>query len=175
MFGGSLGGPIRKNKTFIFGNYEGFRQRLGLSNVTLVPDNASRAAAVASVKPLLNLWPVQNGPELGGGIAIAYNNPKQAIREDFGTTRVDHNFSDSDTLAGVYTIDDSVANTPTVNPLSLVDLTVRNQVASLSESHIFSPTIINKFTLGFSRAAFFSPAILRWTFRDLFKENQSGR
>ena len=154
VFGGSLGGPIRKNKTFIFGNYEGFRQRLGLSNVTLVPDNASRAAAVASVKPLLNLWPVQNGPELGGGIAIAYNNPKQAIREDFGTTRVDHNFSDSDTLAGVYTIDDSVANTPTVNPLSLVDLTVRNQVASLSESHIFSPTIINKFTLGFSRAAF---------------------
>jgi Carboxypeptidase regulatory-like domain len=154
VFGGSLGGPIRKNKTFIFGNYEGFRQRLGLSNVTLVPDNASRAAAVASVQPLLNLWPVQNGPELGGGIAIAYNSPKQAIREDFGTARVDHNFSDSDTLAGVYTIDDSIANTPSVNPLSLVDLTVRNQVASLSESHIFSPTIINKLTIGFSRAAF---------------------
>ena len=62
-FGGSLGGPIAKNKTFIFGNYEGFRQSLALSNVTLVPDNATRAAAVASVQPLLfSLWPVANGP-----------------------------------------------------------------------------------------------------------------
>ncbi len=155
VFGASLGAPIKKNKTFVFGNYEGFRQRLGLSNVTLVPDAASRAAAVASVQPLLALWPVANGPELGGGIAIAYNSPKQAIREDFGTTRLDHIFSNSDSLASVYTIDDSAAHTPSTNPLSLVDLTVRNQVASVSESHIFSPTIINKLTLGYSRAAFF--------------------
>lgn len=155
MFGASVGGPIRKNKTFLFGNYESFRQRLGLSNVTLVPDNASRSRAVASVQPLLNLWPVQNGPEVGGGIAIAYNNPKQAIREDFGTTRFDHRFSESDTLAGVYTIDDSTAHTPSTNPLSQVDLTVRNQVASLSEDHIVSPRIVNKLTLGFSRAAYF--------------------
>ena len=155
VFGGSLGGPIKKNTTFIFGNYEGFRQRLGLSNVTLVPDNASRASAVASVQPLLALWPVQNGPELGGGIAIAYNNPKQAIREDFGTTRLDHNFSNFDSLAAVYTVDDSTAHTPSTNPLSLVDLALRNQVASLSETHIFSPTVVNRFTLGFSRASFF--------------------
>src|SRR6185312_3113129 len=155
VFGGSLGGPIKKNKTFVFGNYEGFRQSLALSNVTLVPDNAVRAAAAPSVQPILALWPVQNGPDLGGGIAIAYNNPKQSIREDFGTTRVDHSFSDRDTLAGVYTVDDSAAHSPSVNPLSLVNLNVRNQVASLSETHVFSPRVINKLTLGFSRAAFF--------------------
>jgi hypothetical protein len=155
VFGGSLGGPLKKNKTFLFGNYEGFRQRLGLSNVTLVPDDASRASAVPSVQPLLALWPVANGPDLGGGIAVAYNNPKQAIREDFGTMRLDQTFSDKDSLAAVYTIDDSSANTPSVNPLSLVGLTVRNQVASVSETHIFTPQILNKFTAGFSRAAFF--------------------
>jgi hypothetical protein len=155
VFGGSLGGPIKKNKTFLFGNYEGFRQRLGLSNVTLVPDDASRARAAAGVQPLLKLWPVANGPELGGGIAVAYNNPKQAIREDFGTTRFDQTFSDKDSLAAVYTIDDSAANTPSVNPLSLVDLTLRSQVASLSETHIFTPNVINKATLGFSRAAYY--------------------
>ena len=41
-FGGSLGGPIQKDKTFLFGNYEGFRQNLGLSDLSLVPDAASQ-------------------------------------------------------------------------------------------------------------------------------------
>jgi hypothetical protein len=86
-FGGSLGGPIRKDKLLLFANYEGYRQNLGLSDVTLVPDDASRAAAAPSVQPLLALWPVANGPELGSGIAIAYSSPIQHIREDFGTTR----------------------------------------------------------------------------------------
>src|SRR5260370_2868996 len=42
QFGGSLGGPIKKNKMFLFGNYEGFRHTLGLSNVAFVPDNDAR-------------------------------------------------------------------------------------------------------------------------------------
>src|SRR6202000_2024614 len=59
-YGASLGGPIKKNKTFLFANYEGYRQNLGITDVTLVPDDTSRAAAVNSVKPYLNLWPVAN-------------------------------------------------------------------------------------------------------------------
>src|SRR5438477_12776007 len=51
-FGGSLGGPLKKDKTFLFGNYEGFRQNLGLSDLSLVPDGPSRASAVASIQPL---------------------------------------------------------------------------------------------------------------------------
>lgn len=160
-FGGSLGGPIRKDKTFLFGNYEGFRQNLSLSDLTLVPDNASRASAVASIRPLLALWPVANGPELltptgtASGIAEAFSNPLQTIREEFGTARLDQIFTDKDSLAAVYTVDDSEAHSPTTNPFTLVDILLREQVASVSETHVFSPSLLNTATFGFSRGRFY--------------------
>src|SRR5258707_468168 len=160
-FGGSLGGPLKEDKTFLFGNYEGFRQNLGLSDLSLVPDGPSRASAVASIQPLLGLWPVANGPELlnadgtPSGIAEAFSNPVQHIREDFGTARLDQNLSQNDSLAAVYTVDDSAAHSPTNNPLTFVDVTMREQVVSLSETHIFSPRLINKATFGFSRGNFY--------------------
>src|SRR6267378_3924938 len=161
VFGGSLGGPIRRDKTFLFGNYEGFRQTLGLSDLTLVPDAASRASAVPSIQPLLALWPVANGPELltstgaPSGIAEAFSNPVQRIREDFGTARLDQIFTDKDSFAGVYTVDDSEAHSPTNNPFSLVDIFLREQVISVSETHVFSSNLLNKATFGFSRGRFY--------------------
>ncbi len=117
-FGGSLGGPIRHDKLFLFGNYEGYRQNLGLSDVTFVPDDQARQGylpdpakptgprknygVAPGVAPLFNLWPEQNGPALldangnQTGIALAYSNPIQRIREDFGTTRFDYNLSPRD-------------------------------------------------------------------------------
>jgi hypothetical protein len=160
-FGGSLGGPLRRDKTFLFGNYEGFRQNLGLSDLTLVPDAASRASAVASIQPLLGLWPVANGPELltstgaPSGIAEAFTNPVQHIREDFGTVRFDQIFTERDTFAGVYTGDDSEGHSPSNNPNSIVDIFLREQVASLSETHAFSSRLLNKTTFGFSRGGFY--------------------
>jgi hypothetical protein len=162
-FGAALGGPIKKDKLFLFGNYEGYRQHLALSDVTLVPDNAAREGYVGTkfvgVTPaaaaLLALWPVQNGPDLGSGIGEAYSHPLQQIREDFGTTRLDYNISDKDTLSAVYTVDDSNANTPTINPLSLVAETLREQVVSVQEQHVFSPSLLNTFRAGFSRAGYF--------------------
>ena len=154
-FGGSLGGPIKKDKLLAFANYEGYRQNLGLSDVTLVPDNASRAAAVASVKPLLALWPVANGPEVGSGIALAYSNPIQHIREDFGATRFDYNISPKDLFFAAYTIDDSTASTPTQNPLSAINERLREQVLSGQEQHVFSASLLNTARVGYSRASFF--------------------
>lgn len=161
VFGASAGGPLVKDKTFIFANYEGFRQTLGVSDLTLVPDNASRASAVASVQPLLALWPVANGPELltstgaASGIAEAFSNPLQHIREDFGTVRLDQTVSSADSFAAVYTVDDSDADSPTSNPVSFSKIFLREQLASLSETHVFSANLVNRATFGFSRGAFY--------------------
>ena len=168
QFGGSLGGPIRANKLFLFGNYEGFRQNWGLSAVTLVPDNEARQGYLPNssgqeqyvgvnpaVAPLLALWPVQNGPELGSGIGEAFSHPPQHIREDFGTTRFDDNLGGKDLLFAVYTVDDSTANTPSQNPLSLIDESLREQVLSVQEQHVFSPALLNTARFGYSRASYF--------------------
>src|SRR5579871_5229712 len=172
QFGAALGAPLKKDKLFVFGNYEGFRQSLALSNVTVVPDaqarvgnlpNASGAyAPVANLNrnmlPYMAFWPLQNGPDLlaGGvasGIGLSYNNPKQTVHEDFGTLRSDYILSDRDTISGAYTIDTGNSLIPQGDPLFSATQTLQSQVASVQEMHIFSPNILNTFTAGFSRAA----------------------
>ena len=180
QFGGALGGPVKKDKWFLFGNYEGFRQVLAETSVTEVPDNEARlgllpnAAGVYVPVPKLNtamlkymqLWPAVNGPELtvGGlpsGTALSYNNPKETIREDFGTLRTDYILSERDTFSAAYTIDDGDGLFPQADPLFGGSETLRSQIASLEETHVISPEILNTFRAGFSRAAWsFAPTTL---------------
>ncbi len=160
-FGAAVGGALRQDKLFAFGNYEGYRQNLGLSALSFVPDDASRAAATAAVRPLFALWPTANGAELlnpngtPSGIAEAFANPPQHVREDFGTTRIDANLTQNDLLFGVYTVDDSDANTPSQNPYSTIFERLREQVVSAQEQHVFSPNLLNTFRVGYSRAAYY--------------------
>lgn len=157
QFGAALGGPIRTDKTFLFGNYEGLRQHLHQTSAAFVPDATSRASADPSVQPLLNLWPIApaGAPDFNG-IAQVFDSPLQTIREDFGTVRLDHVFSSRDSLASVYTIDDGDDFTPTtLNPYSADVLSLREQVFSMEETHSFSSATINVARLGFSRAGYF--------------------
>ena len=165
QFGSAAGGPIQKDKTFIFGNYEGFRQRLAGSYQTLVPDANARngllpnaSGALQSVPlspamvPYLALWPLPNGPEAGGGAGFFFSNPSQSIREDFGNIRVDRTFSTKDTLSGIYTIDDGLNLTPEAIPGTQQISQLRSQVLSAQEVHVFSPTVLSTFSAGYSRA-----------------------
>jgi hypothetical protein len=173
QFGGSLGGPIRKDRWFLFGNYEGFRQALAQSGVAEVPDAQARQGLlpnasgvytkVANLNPAMldytALWPQPNGPELlvnglPSGTALSYNNPRQKIREDFGTLRSDYKLREGDWLSGAFTIDDGNSLIPLADPLFGSTTTLRSQVASLQETHVFSARVLNTATVGFSRAGF---------------------
>ena len=176
QFGASLGGPMKKDKTFLFANWEQFDQHLHQTGVDLVPDTNARngylpcslvtptpsgcpgaGIAFVGISPLINAWPVQSpGAPDFGGISEAFNNPLQTIRDDFGTVRLDHVISKKDWFTGSYTIDDSDDFTPTsFNAYATDSETLREQVASLHETHIFSPHILNSVRFGYSRAGYF--------------------
>jgi len=180
QFGGALGGPLQKDKTFAFGNYEGFRQHLHQAGVALVPDANARNGYLPcklvtpapnpcpasglyyvgvgpGVAPLLNLWPIPDASSTDfGGIAEVFNSPLQTVRDDFGTLRLDRNLGKRDLLTGAYTIDDSADVTPTAANLLSTDIeSLREQVFSLEETHVFSPNLLNVARVGYSRAAYF--------------------
>ena len=175
QFGAAFGGPLKADKTFFFTNFEGFHRNLHQTGVDLVPDANMRkgflpcnlitpapvcpASGVAFVKvsPLINAWPAPSpGAPDFGGISEAFNNPLQIIRDNFGTVRLDHIFSPKDTFGVVYTIDDSNDFTPlSTNAYSANAEDLREQVLSMEETHIFSPTVLNTARAGFSRAFYF--------------------
>jgi len=176
QFGTSLGGPIQRNKTFLFGNYEGLRQHLHQTGVDLVPDANARNGYLpcklvspapspcpasglefVGVSPLINAWPAASpGAADFGAISEAFNNPLQTIRDDFGTVRLDRILASTDSLSAVYTIDDSADFTPTSTNAYSTDVeSLREQVASVEETHVFSPSLLNTARAGFSRAGYF--------------------
>jgi hypothetical protein len=173
QFGGALGGPLKKNKLFAFGNYEGFRQAQTLSSVSVVPDAKVRTGQfpnssgiytpVANLNtamlPYFSFWPQPNGAELltnglPSGTAFSYNNPSQHIREDFGTLRIDDTIGSHDTLSAAYTIDDGNSLIPLADPLFASFSQLRMQVGSIQETHVFSPNMLNTARFGYSRAGF---------------------
>ncbi len=173
QFGAALGGPLKKNKLFLFGNYEGFRVVQTQSSVSVVPDSQVRqglfpnasgayvpvANTNAAMLPYFSFWPQANGAELKvnglpSGTAFAFENPKQTIREDFGTTRLDYAIRDRDSLSAAYTIDDGTSLIPLADPLFASYSALRMQVGSLQETHIFSPNTLNTARVGYSRAGF---------------------
>jgi len=169
QFGGSLGGPLKKDKLFLFGNYEAFRQRLSTTSVSTVPDLSTLPSSTVvnpAMLKYLALWPAPNGGSLGAGIAKAIYNPKNPVDEDFVTVRSDYHLREHDTLSVSYTRDDGNSVIPLGDPLFASALALRNQVASLEETHVVSPRLLNTFRAGFSRSGFNYDSFSTLTFPD---------
>ena len=152
QYGAAAGGPIVKNRTFIFGAYEGIRQSSSSSGTIRVPDAASRAQAVPAIVPYLALWPVApaGAPDVNGIQTINVSVPNSA-HENYFTTRVDHKQSDNDTLAFSYFFDSGpqAQSDPLGNTEHLVFS--RRQTITAEETHVFSPQLLNVVRAGFSR------------------------
>jgi hypothetical protein len=174
QFGVAAGGPIQKDRTFIFGDYEAIRQSKGISVLQTVPSAAARSGTLCSapdttpactptqliggvdpsVQKYLPFWPLPNGglkPGTNGDIGIFTFAGRQVISENFFTIRVDHRFSEKDSMAGTYFFDRTPFTTPdSLNNVQLGDLTAR-QFYALEETHIFSPYLFNTVRFGFNR------------------------
>ena len=159
-----MGGPIQKDKTFLFANYEGFRQTLHQTSVAFVPDAQSRADAAPIVQQLGPDEPVAGGAggrarftkvtANGDGVAAVLSSPLQTIREDFGTVRLDHTFSSDDSPARSTPSTTATATPRPLDPYSTDLIALREQVFSLQETHV-SRRLVNTARFGFSRAGYF--------------------
>ncbi len=160
QFGGAAGGPIWKNRTFFFADYEGIQQSTGVTNVATVPSVAARQGHLVAkditvdpaVAKYLTFWPLPNGPLLSGGDTAIYKfTGQQVVKENFGTGRIDHRLSDKDSLFGTYSGDDAPYSSPdNLNAVLLGSHTSRHTI-SVEEAHIFSASLINTGRFGFYR------------------------
>src|ERR1700687_4986400 len=165
QFGGAIGGPIIKSRTFFFADYEGIRQSKGIANVNFVPSPAARSGNIhdpntgnpinvtvaPSVQKYLALYPTP--PDCGADVCQLTFSAQQVINENFLTTRVDHKFSDRDSLFGTYLFD----RTPYSSPDSMgnVGLGSRSsrQIVAAEETHSFTPTFVNAVRFGYNHEA----------------------
>ena len=174
QFGVSLGGPIVKDKTFFFFNYEGLRELKQITANTPVPDDFARRGLLEDpdnqgqyidvgvdprVVPFMNLFPVANSTELGGGIALWSGAQPRDSYNDYVMGRIDHSFDEDNRIFARYTFDDSEAIKPFQGTLTpgfpaLADRFSHYFTAEYQK--IISPTLINEARFGFNRSSIFN-------------------
>lgn len=174
QFGGSLGGPIRKDKTFFFANFEGLRQnqaqtfianvpdanaRIGIINGVQVATTPAQKAALATIQQLFfsganPLYPGCNGPEIGngsGGLCQFLSNPISVTSENYGLVKIDQSFGSKNTLSSSYNIDRGWRTSPNQIGSSQDDRVNNRQTFTVQDSQIVSTNIVNTARFGINR------------------------
>ena len=153
QFGATLGGPIWRDKTFLFLSYEGFRQVAPTVSSILVPTTTQRASVTdPTSKQLLAYFPLSpTGDIIPSGGTNYTSNVRSVLNDDTGLVRIDHTLTKKDSVSGHFiTYNGRVISggpTPvnggnTNSPLS--------QSFFFEENHTFSPALLNTFRFGYS-------------------------
>jgi hypothetical protein len=152
QYGATFGGPIRKNQTFFFASWEGFRQVNPTVSSTRVPTAAERAQVTDPIsQALLQFWPAPNTSHSGSTINYIANVGASTF-DNTGLIKIDHNFSDKDHLNGRWAEYQGTAVTAGVLPsLGGTSNAPISRSGVLTETHIFAPNLLNEFRFGFSR------------------------
>jgi len=154
-FGGTVSGPIRKEKTFFFFSYEGLRLQLPAVGETTVPDLSARKSAIASLQPFLNAYPLPNGSD-DPSTGIAQFNASYSNRStlDAYSLRLDHKLTNAVTLFGRYAYSPSeivLRGNGSAYSLNTVSPTrITTQTATIGTTWTASPTISNDLRFNYS-------------------------
>jgi hypothetical protein len=183
QFGASAGGPVIRNRTFFFADYEGRRLREGITQVTNVPTALERVgnfsqSSVPAINPLTqtpfpgNIVPSYYMNPVGLAVAALYplpnrptpgrdyvSSPAERDRDDHFDIRADHKLGAADDLAVRYSFADRSLFEPFTGanfaavPGFGDNVPRRAQNAMASEQHTFSPTLLNELRLGLDRVS----------------------
>ena len=160
QFGGSFGGPIKRDRTFFFFGYESLRENLGQTVRTVVPDLNARNGILpaggnvtvnAAIRPYLDEFPPPNGANLGGGLAEHNFGFNRQIAQHFLQGRIDQNWNNQHEFFARYTFDDADQQLPTDFPQFPRAFRSRNQFFTAESRFIQSAASIHTFRFNFSR------------------------
>ena len=161
QFGGSLGGRVKRDKLFFFGTYEGLRQaKVGETQVERVPDldirrgilpDGRQVQIAPNIKPYLDLWPLPNGPSLGGGVALR-NTPVDGLTdENYFVTRGDYRINDNQSIFSRFTYDNADHSEPGQLGIYNWANATRQRFSTLQYENIWSPTLLSNTSVAFNR------------------------
>lgn len=157
QFGASLGGPIVRNETFFFTNYEGLHERLGSTRSFNVPSELVRSGGAgainAAIQPWLLAYPQANGPAIDANRGAFNLVSTRKTDESYVTLRVDQKLSPTQQFFARYTYNDSAVTDPGGTSVDAGSNTkTRLQYLTAEHNWVRGTSLVNRFQFGFTRS-----------------------